>query len=358
MNKRRTKTAGEPAAKISPRTGETWRQLDHTFHTSTTFMDYLHGDVDADEAELACCYEYARESKVLREAAAERDRLLRRGKWTCDKTVLALDEGTPTRWPCGYLGMEFLMCRSFPGKDWNELSHAEREAFTRFERRRIPPLPMTDVWSLKASGVFDAFKTMGEKAKPVIRNVRPGQTPEPMKTVLPVLQWTGSIYRVIFDVDFSKAKHQLLDEFTEWLEENRKLLKKFKKEKRGTTGKWLDRLKDLAAWRLYRELAKEHGITGEHGFPTALDAANSFADAHRKRLPSGAPKPFRDTKPQPGLRANEAFLLNDPEEPRARALACLSDLLPDEYPAEAVDAESARWERDLKKVLRGKKLLG
>jgi hypothetical protein len=301
--------------------------------------------VDPDEAELACYYEYARESKVLWKAAEKRNRLMRRGKWSyqqavialldkktaenlgiaakwnCEQAVIALTERTPTPWPCGYLGMEFLMCRSFPVKDWNELSQVEREAFIRFERRRIPPLPTTHVWSLKTSGVFDAFKTMGEKAKPVIRNVRPGETPGPMKTVPPVLQWTESIYRVIFDVDFSKTKEQLLNEFSVWLDlpENRKLLKRHKKAKIGMTGKSLDRLKDLATWRLYRELDNDWA------------AANDFATRHRKEH-----RPFHDARhgqskrvqrTQADLGSEESYFL----KAKKRALNYLAEYIPDEF---------------------------
>ena len=293
-------------------------------------MDYLHGDVDADEAELACYYEYARESKVLWKAAEERDRLQRREKMNCEQTVYALAESTPTRWPCGYLGMEFLMCRSFPRKDWNELSQMEREAFTRFERKRIPPLPMTDVWSLKALGVFDDFKMMGEKAKPVIRNVRPGETPEPMKTVPPVLQRWGSVYYAVFDMDYSKTKKQLLNEFSTWLDlpENRKLFKEHKRTKIGTTGKPLDRLKELAAWRLYRELDND------------WNAANDFVDKHRKKS-----QPFHDARrgqsekvplAEAPLGSEESYFL----KAKKRALNYLAEYIREEFgvPSPSLDA--------------------
>ena len=215
------------------------------------------------------------------------------------------------------------MCRSFPGKDWNELSHAEREALTRFERKRIPPLPMTDVWTLKALGVFDAFKTMGEDAKPVIRDVRPGETPEPMKTVPPVLQRWGSVYYAVFDMDYSKTRKQLLNEFSVWLElpENRKLLKDHKRTKIGTTGKPLDRLKDLAAWRLYRELGND------------WNAANDFATKHRKKH-----RPFHDARQGQSKKVQraEADLGNEESyflKARKRALNYLAEYIREEFAA-------------------------
>src|SRR5262249_42316574 len=45
------------------------------FHRSATFMDYLHGDVNEDEAFIACCWEYMRESQSFRDAAKRRDEM-------------------------------------------------------------------------------------------------------------------------------------------------------------------------------------------------------------------------------------------------------------------------------------------
>ena len=52
-------------------------------------MDYLHGDVRKEELQLACAYEYARESKELWEAAKKRDEILRKHpNLDCEKIVL------------------------------------------------------------------------------------------------------------------------------------------------------------------------------------------------------------------------------------------------------------------------------
>ena len=114
-----------------------------TFHNSKTFMDYLHGDVEKGEADLACSYEYARESKVLWEAAKERDECLREHPaLSCEKVALAIVERNamrgrthpPWEW-------RFLMCRSFPTKDWHVLTTGERkEILKRYETRPVPPL--------------------------------------------------------------------------------------------------------------------------------------------------------------------------------------------------------------------------
>jgi hypothetical protein len=312
------------------------------FHTSSTFMDYLCGKVDNEEAQLACYYEYARESKLLRKLAEDRDGLLKARKLSCEQAVWALFERTPQLWPCGYLGIEFLMCRSFPAKDWNELSHAERRAVARFERKGVPPLPTTDVWSLKASGAFDAFKALGEKARPQFRTVRPEETAQAMKTVPPVLHSHGSLYRVLFDLDFRKTKKQLLSEFSAWLDlaENKQLLCKHNVPRVGTTGKARDRLKDLATWRLYRELGNN------------WNAANDFAEQNRK--PSVA---FHDARQgqskkvpltQAPLGSEQSYFL----KAKSRAQSFLADYIPEEFSLPSPQgATERRWFEGLRRAV-------
>ncbi len=65
-------------------------------------MDYLHGDVLPDEAEVACYYEYARESQTLRKVAKERDLLTKGGKLGCEAAVIQIYNHEPSRWPFGY----------------------------------------------------------------------------------------------------------------------------------------------------------------------------------------------------------------------------------------------------------------
>ena len=70
-----------------------------------------------------------------------------------------------------------------------------------------------------------------------------------------VRRYWNSIYFCLFEVDLSAGKGALTKQFKKWLAspENRKRLGRYGNEKRGATGQPLDRLKDLAAWRLYRE---------------------------------------------------------------------------------------------------------
>ena len=311
-----------------------------TFRTSSTFMDYLHGDVDAEEAELACHYEYARELPAAREAAQQRDEWMANGAdWFSDTERAAWKKLSPaersekaaswayqanqllgkTSFP--FETLSFLVCESFPEKDWKELTPAERKAIAGFERKKIPPLPMTDVWTLKALGVFDQFKAMGEKARPVVEDHDPqrGKFARPYKPVPPVLQQRGPFYHAIFDLDFSESETLLVSRFKEWLRlpENKERLAKHKRPTTGTTGRPLDRLKELAAWRLYRECGND------------WEKANDFANEHRKHR-----RPFRDAKQQDGNPANEADLFGEEADARkaqASAWKYMVEIMPQEF---------------------------
>jgi hypothetical protein len=309
-----------------------------SFHASSTFMDYLHGDVAEEEAETACRYEYARESKMLRAAAVERDRLraLPLDQWvrppykkeiTYEDIALQVVQDHPGDWfATDLLAIEFLICPSFPSKDWQDLSAGERRQIMRFfGRKKLAPLYMRDLWNLKAFGILEKFQAMAEAARPVIKNVRPGEKPEPMKLVWPVLEEHAGhpFFHVIFTMDLSKGETRLVNEFREWLRlpENRTRMEKFKTLRTGTTGEPLDRLKDLAAWRLFRELDND------------WNAANEFANKHRKtfnpqeireyktkeqrqKYRPGDPKPFHNAKRQEGRPANEAELFGEDADAR------------------------------------------
>ena len=287
-----------------------------SFHTSSTFMDYLHGDVNEAEAELACDYEYARESKKLWELARERNKLLADAKVTCEGAAIHIVESHPGDWPTNpILMVELLLCESFPKKDWNELGQQERAKMTRHYRPKVIPLSMTDACTLKSLGVFDKFREMGQKAEPVVKDVPPVAKSDPMKFVPPLLPQHPSrpeLYYALFNLDYSKSETELVSEFREWLRlsENKERLQHYRKSKTGTTGKPLDRLKDLAAWRLYRECGND------------WNKANDFAKHNRKRFTAqkicewcktkeerakysnGDPMPFRDAKSKMQQQAN------------------------------------------------------
>ncbi len=290
------------------------------FHTSHTFMDYLHGDVKDEEAEIACDYEYARESKALWEAAKQRDKLLATGKVNCEQAAIHVVSYAEDERPVNPVWMvELLTCDSFPKKDWNELSADERTRMTRFLRKKIPPLPMSDVFTLKALRVFDKFTEMGEQAKPVVEDVTAGTKGKPMELVLPLLQQHESVpvYYAIFNLDFSKGETQLVNEFREWLKlpQTKALLNQYQKPKRGKTGGPRDRLRELAVWRLYREKGNN------------LQKANKFASDHRKQK-----KPFHNARSKKERGADGTVLVIPPHE---------ADLFGDD--AEARDAKASAW---------------
>jgi len=311
-----------------------------SFHTSRTFMDYLHGDVAEGETWFACLYEYARESKNLREASNRRDELKSKGL-DSEKAALSAVEEMAKRPIFLSQVLTFLECESFPKRDWNELSPGERTGITRLNpTKTIPPLHMTDLWTLKAIGVLDKFKAMAEEAKPVIEDVPPGTKAKPMKLVLPMLQQHESHHHAIFALDFSEAETHLVKRFGEWLKlpDNQQRLKQYAKPRRGTTGKSLDRLKDLAAWRLYRESGNE------------LNAANDFANSNRKQR-----KPFRDAKPKKEnlasgkgkiTPANDVDLFCDNAEAgdaQAGAWKFLVEIMPEEFAPQGKAYSPRSW---------------
>src|SRR5262249_47936894 len=138
-----------------------------SFHTSSTFLDYLHGDVPEDEAANACFWEYARESLALRDAAKRRDELrveltgkgLTAGNAIEKAALCALEDvGLENHTVFPMHSWEFLVCESFPTKDWNALSRQERNRIMQvLPGDKIRPLRMADSWTLKASGVLDRF---------------------------------------------------------------------------------------------------------------------------------------------------------------------------------------------------------
>lgn len=306
------------------------------FHTSSTFMDYLHGDVPDGEVEAACAYEYARESRTIWEAALLRDKLVPRLS-SCFSFALALRWGERDPYKQAAIAamrcqgangrtvylwaQRFMYLESFPRKDWLELGPEERRDF---QHMLVRPLPMSDVLSLEAMGVFDQFKAMAKANEPIIEDVPPGNIGKPMPYIAPILQCGKSpVYRVLFDLDFSETRTQLLNEFKEWLNQPDKE-EYFEKHRspKSDTGRPLDRLKDLAAWRLYRELENN------------WQKANEFANKHRKSLNPKEPRAFRDAKVQGGKAPNEADLFSEDAEARkaqATAWKHLVKLMPSEF---------------------------
>ncbi len=334
-----------------------------TFHTSTTFMDYLHGDVTDAEAWFACQYEYGRESRQMREAVRMRDEARAKGNLNCENDFqrILYQPGIESWIRVNLLAQRFLMCDCFPREDWNELGKAERKKIMlHHDTRKIPPMPMTDVWTLEGLGVFDKFKALAEEAKPVVEDHDPqrGKFARPYKPVPPLLQKRESVYHAVVDVDYSKSENQLVNEFREWLwlPENRERLAKYKVPTTGTTGKPLDRLKDLAAWRLYRECGNDWNKADEFArdnrkrFTSAEIREKYITKTQRKIFQPGSPKPFYNARRQDGKPSNEADLFDeiaDAYRAQAGAWKYLAEIMPQEFapPGPHMLAEFVGWEK-------------
>lgn len=383
-------------------------------------MDYLHGDLDKEGVELACAYEYARESSGLWEAAKKRDEIL--GKYPnldCEKIVVSIvGQDARIGRPHPIWEWCFLMCRGFPTKDWNELSEPERvKILRRYETRQVPPLPMPDLlWMPQAVSMLAGFKQLVDANTPPIPQVQPGEEIPPMKPVPAMLQKTGSVYWCLFGVDFSESDNRASDRFLEWLNqsaiakpwqkdkdhrkkkargviravrvrrswnsiyfclfqvdlsarkrdltsqfrkwlalpENRRRLRRYRKESRGTTGRPFDSLKELAAWRLYRENKNN------------WEEANKFANDHRKTFKNwsevyatckrvngkwpykpGDLRPFHNAKNIPSVPANQANLFSCDDDYRHAKMRVIERLLESYYsefrkPSPAMVARLAR----------------
>src|ERR1035441_6916707 len=218
-----------------------------TFHNSPSFVDYLHGDVDDEQAWVACRYEYARESRAIWDAAKERDDERKKSNSSCEKAWQKVAEQNPWEWYSrDSIAWLFLFCGSFPQKDWNELRSLERKAILIYETRKVPPLFMPDVRSPlgrigMAWAMLDEFKALADKNKVVVENVLPGIAVKPMQIVPAVVSKGGSIHYCLFKVDFSESEDHLSDRFNEWLKlpAIKELWQGHKKERTGMTSEAL-----------------------------------------------------------------------------------------------------------------------
>ena len=309
-------------------------------------MDYLHGDIEDNEFEAACYCEYARESVVLCEAA----RLWASKKYSfreSEETALKVEK----KFPSALWWSLVWQCPSFPRKSWNELSQRERgNLFLWFPSSHIQPLRVNEVWYLVTRGILDQLNMMAAK---VMESYRLG---EPQRSVYPIIE--GPIIvnlsnprkkervpwvHVMFTLDFSKTRKRLRQEFEKWLQlpENKARFDAPKWNPIGRTGRFKDRLKDLAAWRLYREL----------GCNEALE----FAEENRKPDKRGTPRPFHDPRQgQSKVALNQAALYSEESgflKAKARATIYIAKLIPWEFGKFAQDAEKLRIE--LAEVFRG-----
>lgn len=355
MKRREAKASGKSGSGPVTKPGDLWKELKHTFHTSEAFMDWLHGDVNEDEAEIACLWEYARESKRLWDAAKRRDYSRREGgrRGACKQFErVALEMAAR---PGGWYPLPPFYCflresSAFPKTSWNDLNKTERdEILGFFSLKGTPPLSVADVSTLQGHGIIECLRNTVEKQK---RSLQEGDSPTPADAVFDV---SPSIRYVVFKIDSARGAPELLKSFKVWLgrEDNQAWLNRGDTKAESTADRALDRLKDLAVWRLFREMDND------------WERVNDFANQHRKRFKDrreirettkmeqstkyayrpGGPRPFRDAKPKNGSPPNEADLLGeavDGYKAKKSALNYLSEIMPVEFPKPASD-----WMRDV-----------
>lgn len=246
-------------------------------------MDYLHGDVVDGEFRAACQYEYARQSAVLQRASQI---------WRDDPEVDDFD--IVSQLTDKYSGVSWLVnlewsfiwrCPSFPAKSWNQLRVEERT-----DLLRVLPLSTTTARALRLGEVMfltpylDQLKEMADRARAESKEALAAERQR--ERIYPILELKNTPFvQALLPLDFSKSKTRLLEEIDLWLQlpENKARFDKHEmKTEAGTEKEAKDRLKDLAAWKLFREL----------GWHKALQ----FAERHRKSDESGRPRAFHDPR--------------------------------------------------------------
>jgi hypothetical protein len=246
-------------------------------------MDYLHGDVVDGEFKAACQYEYARESNILRKAA---ELLSRNPTAYAGEIVFEVErEFQSGSWFISPDWMVIWQCPSFPAKGWNQLTEEERSDLLcglPLSTKKARPLVFGEVMFLTA--YLDQLKEMADKA--LTESKEAAAARRPRKKFYPILELPNTPFvQALLPLDFSKSKKRLLQEISKWLEvpENKARFNKHKRTtEAGTEKQAKDRLKDLAAWKLFRELGR--------------DGAPEFAEQHRKRDKRGRPRAFHDPR--------------------------------------------------------------
>jgi hypothetical protein len=192
---------------------------------------------------------------------------------------------------------------------------------------RIQALPMMEAMHHESRGHFATLKRMADEERACLKENLGEQ--KSRRKVYPIVD-RGQWVDVLLTLNFAKSKKRLLREFEKWLDkpENRKRLDAYKGQSIGTTGGGKDRLKDLAAWRLHRELGEVK--------------AQLFINEHRLRNSNGQTRPFHDSREikSEKLPANEAPLYSEHTgfaKAKARAKAYLVGLMPCEFDKEAED---------------------
>jgi hypothetical protein len=166
-------------------------------------------------------------------------------------------------WFIGTDWMFVWQCPSFPAKSWNELNEKERAVLLYglpFSTTKVRPLLLGEVMFL--THYLDQLKEKADKARAELKEARAvGKQPQKM---YPILELKNTPFvQALLPLDFSKSRRRLLDEIDLWLQlpENKARFDKHeRKTETGTEKEAKDRLKDLAAWKLFRELGWEGAL--------------------------------------------------------------------------------------------------
>lgn len=321
-------------------------------------MDYLHGDVVDDQVKAACQYEYARQSSILRKASqlisndptADPGEVLSQieRQFFPIPQIFRVPPSAADNWLISHQWSFIWQCPSFPAIGWNQLSEAER-----VELLHRMPLSTNEPRSLLLGEVMflthflDQLKAMAEKARREWKEAR--EAGRPRQKVYPILELKGTPFvQALLPLDFSKKRARLPKEIDLWLQqsENKVRFDKHELKTEAETAKQAkDRLKDIAAWRLYHELG--------------WDRALSFADENRKRDEFGIPRPFHD--PRKGqtekVPPNKAPLYSEESgflKAKKRAKDYLAELIPWEFGtyAEETEQQKCEWAAAFKKALK------
>ncbi|MGC1321701.1 MAG: hypothetical protein WA849_05940 [Candidatus Udaeobacter sp.] len=218
------------------------------------------------------------------------------------------------------------------------------------------------------TGYLDRLKDMATKGhaelkKQVAAEARAAKAHAERKTKVPPVTPRQKFYPVLkipntpfvqalLPLDFSKSRQRLLQEIDLWLQqpENKARFDKHElKIETGTEKQAKDRLKDLAAWRLYRELGSKEAL--------------AFAEKNRRRDEHGKPLKFHDVRKEQSktkMPLNEAPLYSEESGfPKAkdRAVKYRGELIPWEFGKYAKEREQQKreWAAAFKKALQDAK---
>jgi hypothetical protein len=225
-----------------------------TVEEPEAILDYLHGDTPRDQCKPCCYYEYARISKLFLRARQEYE-----SANPNDAVYRVIDE-FPFFWN-DWRRLEILICPGYPRLPWRDLSDAQRKNIAKHFSRTKPPssIPiMTQSCILNKMGIFDRFK---EQAASDEREWKKDPWKKHPGRYFPAIVGDNGVKYAVLLFDCAQGKDAMKKAFSRWLDTdaNRELFKKYykkpiHKQNPDSPDRYNERLKYLAAWRLYDQL--------------------------------------------------------------------------------------------------------